>query len=133
MADILTQDILFFFDKKPGALALYEALARAVLSRWPETELRVQKTQIGFCDPGLFVCASLTPVRPRAQRPEPYLTVSFGLDRPLEDPRALAVPVRPNRWTHHVILGSPGELDETLLAWIADSHQLTSERKHRNA
>ena len=45
---LLTPDVLFFFDGQPGALALYEELARQLLSEYPETRIQVKKTQIGF-------------------------------------------------------------------------------------
>ena len=44
---ILTPDALFFFDGQPGALALYEELARQLLSEYPSTQIQVKKTQIG--------------------------------------------------------------------------------------
>ena len=131
MTDIITRDILFFFDGKPFELSLYERLAGALLSAYPETTIKVQKTQIGFCDRHLFACVSLTPVRRRAGRPEHFVTVSFGLDRPLDDPRALAVQVRSNRWTHHVVVGEPDEINEALMDWIDRSHGLArKEPKH---
>ena len=131
MADIITQDVLFFFDGRPRELALYECLAEALLSRFPEAEIRVKKTQIGFYDGGLFACASLTPVRPKAQRPDNFITVTFGLDSPLEDPRSLAVAVSPRRWTHHVIVGCEADIDDTLLGWITRSHTFTNRRKDK--
>ena len=128
MFDPITPDVLFFFDRKPRELALYECLASALLARFPATELRVKKTQIGFYDPGLYCCASMTPVRRKAERPPCFLTVTFGLDRPLDDPRLVCVPVRPNRYTHHALIGSADEIDETLMGWIDASHTLTMER-----
>ena len=86
MPDIITQDALFFFDGQPVELGLYEQLAAALLSRYPDAEIRVKKTQIGFYCPGLFCCVSLTPVRRKAERPERFITVTFGLDHPLDDP-----------------------------------------------
>jgi len=128
MPDPITPDVLLFFDRRPRELALYERLASALLAWYPATALRVRKTQIGFCDPGLYCCASLTPVRRKAERPPNFLTVTFGLDRPLDDPRLLCVPVRPNRFTHHALVGSADEIDETLLGWIDASHTLALER-----
>ncbi len=133
VSDIITQDALFFFDGKPLELELYTALAERLLSAWPGAEVRVQKTQIGFYDPGLFACVSFAPVRRRAERPERFITVTFGLDAPLEDPRALPVRVRPNRWTHHVILGRVEDIDDRLLGWLAMAHALAAERKSKHA
>ena len=133
MPDIINQDILFFFDGKPVELGLYEQLAAEIIARWPDAQIRAKKTQIGFYCPGLFCCVSMTPVRPKAQRPPNFITVTFGLDRPLEHPRALVVPVRPNRYTHHVLLGSAGEIDDTLLGWLAAAHEFTIERTVNHA
>lgn len=129
MMDGITQDVLFFFDGRPAELSLYRRFAAAVLSRWPAAEVRVQKTQIGFYDRRLFACVSLTPVRRKADRPPHFVTVTFGLDCPLDNLRALAVRVRENRWTHHVIVGDPNEIDHALMGWIEESHALSSERK----
>lgn len=133
MPDIITRDALFFFDGRPVELGLYERLAAALAARYPNTEIRVQKTQIGFYDPGLYACVSMTPVRRKAERPPRFITVTFALDRPLDDPRAVVVPVRPRRFTHHVLLGSAGEIDGPLLGWLDASHKLTTERNRNHA
>ena len=129
MAECVNQDILFFFDGRPIELALYESLASAVLARYPKTEISCRRTQISFFDGHMFACVSLTPVRRRAERPERFITVSFSLEQPLDDPRALAVRVRPNRFTHHVVIGDIDEIDAALLGWIDASHALAAERK----
>ena len=122
--DILSPDALFFFDGHPGALALYEALAEKLLSEFPDTQIRVRKTQIGFHDGRLYCCASMTPVRRKSERPDPFLTVTFALDAPDPSPRLVCVPVRPNRFTHHAIIGSPSDIDGELLAWLRSSRNL---------
>ena len=129
MPDIITPDVLFFFDGRPRELALYERFASAVLAAWPGANVDVKKTQIGFTDGHLFACVSLAPVRRRAERPERFITVSFGLEAPLQDPRALPVRIREDRWTHHVIIGETGEIDDALMAWIARSHAIATERR----
>ena len=128
MSPILTADILFFFDGHPGALALYEALAEKLLAEFPETEIRVQKTQISFYDGHMYACASLTPVRRKAQRPDPYLTVTFGADAPIESPRLVCLPVRRDRFTHHAIIGSADEIDGELTGWLRASRSLCSRK-----
>ena len=50
-----------------------------------------------------------------ALRPDERLV---PMHHPLEDPRAVVVPVRRNRFTHHVIIGEAGEIDGQLMAWI---------------
>ena len=127
MSPIITPDVLFFFDGHPGALALYEALAERLLAAFPQTEIQVRKTQISFYDGHMYCCASLTPVRRKAERPDPFLTVTFGPDVPMESPRLVCVPVRPGRFTHHVIIGGADDIDGELLGWLRASHDL---RRH---
>ena len=129
MPEVIQGDALFFFDGKPFELSLYKRFAEAVLAAWPGASIRVQKTQIGFSDPRLFACVSLAPVRKRAERPERFITVTFGLDHPLDNPRALAVRVRENRWTHHVVVGRAEEIDGELMEWIAQSHALAARKE----
>ncbi len=126
--DIISRDVLFFFDRRPGALALYEALAERLLAAYPQTEIRVHRTQISFCDGHVYACASLAPVRRKAGRPDPYLTVTFGADAPIDSPRLVCVPVRRNRFTHHAIIGSAAEIDGELMGWIAQSKGLSRGR-----
>ena len=121
---LIIPDVLFFFDGHAGVLPLYEALAERLLSEYPATEIQVRKTQIGFHDGRLYCCASLTPVRRRAERPDPFLTVTFSLDAPEPSPRLICVPVRPNRFTHHAIIGSASDIDDELLTWLRASHAL---------
>lgn len=127
---LITPDILFFFDGHAGALALYGVLAERLRSAFPGTQIRVQKTQIGFYDRRLYCCASLAPVRRRAERPDPFLTVTFSLDAPCPSPRLVCVPVRTHRFTHHAVIGGAEDIDGELLGWITASHALTTERKN---
>ena len=48
-----------FFEKAPLALPLYAAFEAALLARFPDTEIRVQKTQISFSQRHGFACVSL--------------------------------------------------------------------------
>ncbi len=44
----MDQDVLYFFDRKPEALSLYEAFEQKVLSAVKDVKVKVQKTQIAF-------------------------------------------------------------------------------------
>ena len=120
----LTPDVLFFFDGHAGSIPLYEALAKRLLAEYPATKIQVRKTQIGFHDGRLYACASLTPVRRRAERPDPFLTVTFSLDAPVPSGRLVCVPVRSNRFTHHAVIGAASDIDGELMAWLQASHDL---------
>ena len=122
--DCRSPDVLFFFDGHSGALALYEALAERLLAEYPQTEIRVRRTQISFYDGHVYACASLTPTRRKAERPDPFLTVTFGSDVPIASSRLVCVPIRPNRYTHHAVIGNADEIDGALLGWLRASHAL---------
>ena len=118
----MTADELRFFDGRPGALGLYEGLRGMLLDVAPGAEIRVQKTQITYRLRYGFAFVSFTPVRRRAERGPAWLTLSFGLPFRLEDPRVdAAVEARPNRWTHHVMISSPEEIDGELLSWLTEA------------
>ena len=123
MDDRLQSDILFFFEQNghPEALPLYEAVQAAALELdgYGPVRIKVSKTQISFYNRRLFACASFARVRPAGELPRPYLTVTFGLDHRVENPRiAAATEPYPRRWTHHLVLGSPAEVDAELIAWL---------------
>lgn len=129
--DHLQSDILFFFDAAPAALPLYETLQAAVLAldRYRPVTVKVSKTQIGFYNRRLFACASLARVRRKKDLPNPWLTVTFGLDHRVESPRiAVATEPYPRRWTHHVVIGSPAEVDAELVAWLREAAAFAAEK-----
>lgn len=112
-------DIFFFFDKSPAALPLYEAFERRVLAEIENVKIKVQKTQISFSNRRNFAFVSLLPVRRAKDRPETYITVTFGLAHRVDSPRIdAAVEPYPNRWTHHVTVASEEEIDEELMDWV---------------
>ena len=121
-------DVLFFFDGHPLKLRLYQLLFRRLDELFPEGIVKVQKSQISFYGRHLFATASL-PVRRKKDWPEHCLLVTFGLGEGMEDPRiAVAVEPYPNRWTHHVVISSPEQVDSQLLGWLKDAW-LFSEQK----
>ena len=94
------------FHKSPQSLPLYERLEEKILSEIENVTVKVQKTQISFSNKRNFAFASLLPVRKAKERPEAYLTVTFGLSYPVDSPRVdAAAEAYPNRWTHHVMVG----------------------------
>ena len=111
-----------FFGGRLEALPLYERLAERLLACIPDATVTVQKTQITFRNRRVFACASFQPARRAKDRPNPFLTVTFGLAYRLDVPRidAAAEPY-PNRWTHHVTLGSVEEVDDELMGWLQEA------------
>ncbi len=117
---VMDGEVLLFFGERPGALPLYEALERAVLQAEPGAARRVQKTQITFANKRVFACASF--LRPVRGLSGVFLTVSFGLGRPVDSQRVAGrVEPYPGRWTHHVVVRREGEIDRELLGWIQEA------------
>ena len=127
---MITVDELLFFDSHRDALALYEAFRDAVLAKVPDTRIEVKKTQISFFDRRMFAAVSFAPVRKAKERPKPFLTITFGLPYRKESDRIdVAVEAYPNRWTHHVMIGSAEEVDEELVSWIIEADEFAKNKK----
>ena len=115
-------DELIFFDSKRNALSLYETFREAVLEKVPDTRIEVKKTQISFFNRHMYAAVSFAPVRRAKNRPDPFLTITFGMPYRKESARIdVAVEPYPNRWTHHVMIGSVEEIDQELLSWIEEA------------
>ena len=116
----MTPDILFFFQKDPAALPLYEAFEARVLA----------EIQISYTNPRVFAAVSFLPVRKKAQRPDHYITVTLGLNRRLDSPRVdAASEPYPARWTHHLLLSSPEEADDELMAWVREAAAFSAAKR----
>ena len=91
---------LSFFEQQPEALPLYEAFAGAVMDQYPDTRIKVQKSQISFSNRYLFACVSFARVKKKKELPDP--------------------------WTTHIVIGSADEVDEELLGWVAEAYTFAS-------
>ena len=90
----------------------------------------MKKTQISFFDRRMFAAVSFAPVRKAKDRPKPFLTITFGLSYRKESDRIdAAVEAYPDRWTHHVMIGSVEEVDEELLSWIVEAAEYAKNMK----
>lgn len=119
----MNDEIQAFFGSEPEAFFLYELLEERLVAEWNLLEIRVQKTQITFKNPRSFAAAWL-PIRRMKNRPEHYIIVTFSLPTRLDSLRiAESVEVRPGRWTHHVIVSRPEEVNEELMGWIRSSYE----------
>ena len=71
----------------------------------------------------MFACVSFLKARKVKDRPKTYLVVTFGLDRKAVSPRIdVATEPYPNRWTHHVTVASPEEIDDEMMAWLREAY-----------
>ena len=124
------QDVLYFFDRKPEALPLYEAFEERVFSEVDGVKVKVQKTQIAFSNRRQFAFVSFLPVRKAKEWPKVYIVVTFGLGYRLESPRIdAAVEPYPGRWTHHVLLSKAGEIDDELMGWIKEAAAFSDSKR----
>ncbi len=122
MTETMPADEIFFFDAKPTALPLYEAFREAILERMTDVRIEAKKTQISFFIRRMFAAVSFTPVRKAKDRPDPFVTITFGLSYRKESARIdAATEPYPNRWTHHVMIGAKEEIDDELLSWIVEA------------
>ena len=122
-------DLLFFFDGRPTELELYRALFSRVDAMFPQGSVKIQKSQISFYGRHLFAAASL-PVRRRRDWPRTCLVVTIGLARRLPPPRAaVSVEPYPGRWTNHVLLTRPEEVDGELLGWLEEAWDFAESKR----
>ena len=117
----MSPEELLFFDAMPAMLPVYEALREKLLSAYPDLGIRVTKTQISFKNRYIFAVVSFQRV---PGCPKEHLLVTFGLGYPKQDPRIpLVTEASPNRWTHHVPVTAPEQLDRALMDWIDEAYQ----------
>lgn len=122
-------DVRFFFDGKPLELGLYEALFARMEADFPQASVKVQKSQISFYERHLFAAASL-PIRRKKSWPEHCLVVTVGLNHKLDSSRvAAAVEPYPGRWTHHILLTAPEEIDGELMGWLEEARDFAVSKR----
>ena len=116
----MTTDELLFFSPMPEALPLYELLRSKLLAAFPDTAVKAQKSQITFKARYGYAFVSL---RRMKGCPPVFLILTFCLGRRLSSPRiAVAMEPYPNRWTHHMIIARPADLDDEVMDWLAEAH-----------
>lgn len=127
--ETITAEELLFWDNWPGLLPLYALLRNSLARAYPDLRIKVSKSQISFYNRRLFAMAS-PPVRRRKDWPKTFLLVSFGLPERLEHPRvAVSTEPYPNRWTHHVLVERPEDIDGTLLSWLDAAYQFSDQKR----
>ena len=126
----MNADILLYFNDHMDALPLYERLEGLILEQIPDVKIKVSKTQISFSNKRGFAFVSFNPCRRAKERPSVWMTISFGLSYRNESPRIdAATEPYPNRWTHHVMVGSGEEIDDELMGWIREAAEFSSSKK----
>ena len=119
----LDLETMMFFDEHQDALDLYQDFEELLYGMFPYVNRRVQKTQITFVNRHVFACVSFARVKRKAELPEGYMVITLGLPAPLESDRvAVKMEPYPGRWTHHIVISRPDELDEELISWIGEAY-----------
>ena len=91
---------------------------------YPETKIKVQKSQISFYDRCLYACVSFLRVKKKAELPDNYFVLTLGLPAPLESNRvAVKTEPYPGRWTTHFVISNLSDLDEELFGWVEQAYQ----------
>ena len=125
----MNADVLFFFNDHMDALSLYERLEGLILEQIPDVKIKVSKTQISFSNKRGFAFVSFNPCRRAKERPDAWMTVTFGLSYRKDSPRIdAATEPYPNRWTHHIMVGSE-EIDDELMGWIREAAEFSASKK----
>lgn len=121
--DYIEQDTLLFFKEHPAALPVYEAFARKLAGALPDSNVRVQKTQITFSNRHVYACVSFLRVKKKAELPDSFFVLTLGLPYALESERvAVKTQPYPGRWTTHFVISRLSDLDEELFAWVRQAY-----------
>ena len=127
-AEFYEEDLLFFFNGRPRELALYEALRKKMEEEFPESTVKVQKSQISFYGRHLFAAVSLP--RSRKSFPDHSILVTLGLPYELGSSRtAVTVEPYPGRWTNHVPIWEEEQIDSELLTWLREAYAFSESKR----
>ena len=127
--DYIEQDTLLFFKEHPAALPVYEAFARKLAGALPDSNGRVQKTQITFSNRHVYACVSFLRVKKKAELPDSFFVLTLGLPYALESERvAVKTQPYPGRWTTHFVISRLSDLDEELFAWVRQAYAFAAQK-----
>ena len=126
----MNTDILFFFNDHMDALPLYERWEELILEQIPDAKIKVSKTQISFLNKRGFAFVSFNPCRRAQERPDVWMTITFGLSYRKDSPRIdAATEPYPNRWTHHVMVSSEEDINAELMGWIREAAEFSASKR----
>ena len=126
----MEQNTLFFFNQHPEALPLYRAFEKRLLAELEGVVVQPQKSQITLKNRRVFGAVSFLPARKAKDRPDPYITITLGLNRREGSARVdQASEPYPGRWTHHLVIGSVEEIDDGLMAWVREAYNFAAGKR----
>lgn len=117
--------IMDYFAGYTQQAELFLALRKLCESLGP-VRIEAMKSGISFATRYKFAWVWL-PQRYDLHQPGGSLVLSFGLDRQIIHPRIKeAVNPYPQRWTHHVVIQDPADLDDNLQGWLAEAYRFSN-------
>ena len=123
-----TKDIRTFFAGYAASFRIFRALKR-LIEQNGKTRITVSKTQIAFGEEYNYAWVWL-PQKWITKRSPESITLTLLTGKALKHPRVTeSVQARPGYWTHHIVIGSAGEIDEDLSALIRTAYLFQIERK----
>ena len=126
----MEQNTRCFFNGHPEALPLYEAFEKRLLSELEGVVVQPQKSQITLKNRRVFGAVSFLAARKAKDRPNPYITVTLGLNRRLDSLRVdKASEPYLGRWTHHLVIGATDEIDDELMAWVREAYDFAAAKR----
>lgn len=78
MNETAVQDTVLFFDQHQGVYSLYEHFQEKLLARFPESRIKVQKSQISYYNRHLYACVSFLKVKRRQSCRSIILCLRWG-------------------------------------------------------
>ncbi len=122
-------DELLFLGAQPGSIPMYEALAGRLFAAYPDTKIKVSKSQISFYNRHLYACVSFARVKKKRELPESWFILTLGLNYPLESDRvAVKTEPYPGRWTTHIVISSEEDMDGELFTWIQQAYDFAQNK-----
>ena len=121
----INEDVLLFFDKHSKALALYEMLMERAFKLFPDTAIRVSKTQIGLRNKHIYGCISFL----KKELSDEYFILRLGLPFPLETQRIVIITEPyPDRYTNHILISETADIDDELFSWLALAYDFSNSK-----
>ncbi len=120
----IKQDTMLFFDGHQEVFPIYESFENMLFYLYPQTKMKVQKTQITFSNRHVFACVSFMRPKKKSELPASYFVLTLGLSYPLESERVAAkTEPYPGRWTTHIVISDESELNQELLEWVKQAYE----------
>lgn len=128
MTEASPGEIENYFAGYPEQMIIFGAIQTMMAGIGP-VKVEVMKSGISFGTSRKFAWVWL-PQKYELKQPEGSLVLSFGLDRMIEDPiiKQVVNPYR-QRWTHHVVISTAADLDETLRDWLSEAYRFSTRGK----